>query len=243
MLRLLPLAAIAAIAAFIPAIPQNQLYHAFADSRTIFGIPNFWNVASNLPFLIVALYGLKSFRSTTAFKASWERTAYSLVLFGTAAVSFGSAYYHSHPDDDHLFWDRLPMAIVFTAIVASTVGERYRGRAGRLLLWPLLALGIASVFEWRWTGDLRLYAIVQFGAMAVAIVMVWTHPPLYTEESGIRLLGLFYVLAKLLESFDAQLGHVLATGGHPWKHLSAALAMWFYVRAIARRRPVPASQA
>src|SRR5215472_4894151 len=34
----------------VPPIPQDQSYHQFADQRTIFGIPNFWNVVSNLPF-------------------------------------------------------------------------------------------------------------------------------------------------------------------------------------------------
>ena len=27
-------------------IPQDQNYHQFADQRTIFGIPNFWNIVS-----------------------------------------------------------------------------------------------------------------------------------------------------------------------------------------------------
>jgi hypothetical protein len=29
------------------AIPQDQAYHLFADRRTLFGVPNFWNVVSN----------------------------------------------------------------------------------------------------------------------------------------------------------------------------------------------------
>ena len=37
----------------IPPIPQDQSYHQFADQRTLFGIPNFWNVVSNLPFIAV----------------------------------------------------------------------------------------------------------------------------------------------------------------------------------------------
>jgi hypothetical protein len=28
----------------LPPIVQNQNYHDFADQRTLFGIPNFWNV-------------------------------------------------------------------------------------------------------------------------------------------------------------------------------------------------------
>src|SRR5215468_7870367 len=35
----------------LPPILQDQNYHQFADQRTILGIPNFWNVVSNLPFL------------------------------------------------------------------------------------------------------------------------------------------------------------------------------------------------
>ena len=45
-------------------IAQNLEYHLFKDQRTIFGIPNFWNVISNLPFLLVGIMGLHSiFRS------------------------------------------------------------------------------------------------------------------------------------------------------------------------------------
>ena len=38
-------------------IPQDHGYHAFADNRSMGGIPNFWDVLSNLPFLILGLYG------------------------------------------------------------------------------------------------------------------------------------------------------------------------------------------
>ena len=38
-------------------IPQDQGYHHFADQRTLLGIPNFWNVISNLPFIAVGAAG------------------------------------------------------------------------------------------------------------------------------------------------------------------------------------------
>jgi hypothetical protein len=38
---------------FLPPISQDPGYHNFADNRTLLGIPNFWNVLSNLPFLIL----------------------------------------------------------------------------------------------------------------------------------------------------------------------------------------------
>ena len=47
-------------------IPQDQSYHQFADQRTILGIPNFWNVVSNLPFLAVGAGGLRRFRDNPA---------------------------------------------------------------------------------------------------------------------------------------------------------------------------------
>src|SRR4029077_7804963 len=37
----------------LPPILQDQSYHRFADERTLFGIPNFWNVVSNVPFIAV----------------------------------------------------------------------------------------------------------------------------------------------------------------------------------------------
>ena len=42
----------------LPPIVQNQDYHDFADQRTLFGIPHFWNVVSNLPFVAVGAAGL-----------------------------------------------------------------------------------------------------------------------------------------------------------------------------------------
>ena len=54
---LLLLTAAAIIAAIfwllVPAIPQPLAYHNFADHRGWLGIPNFGDVASNLPFAVV----------------------------------------------------------------------------------------------------------------------------------------------------------------------------------------------
>jgi hypothetical protein len=37
-----------AILPLLPPVPQDPSYHQFADQRTLLGIPNFWNVISNL---------------------------------------------------------------------------------------------------------------------------------------------------------------------------------------------------
>ena len=46
-------------ALLVPAMPQPLSYHAFADCRTLFGVANFFNVVSNLPFLIGGALGLR----------------------------------------------------------------------------------------------------------------------------------------------------------------------------------------
>ena len=54
---------------FLPPIKQSVLYHSFSDEKELMGIPNFLNVVSNLPFLIVGILGLNKARF--AFKASF----------------------------------------------------------------------------------------------------------------------------------------------------------------------------
>src|SRR5271163_2724873 len=137
----------------LPSIPQDQSYHQFADQRELFGIPNFWNVVSNLPFIAVGAVGLLRF----------HRDATTTVFFaGIFLTGFGSSYYHLDPNDSSLFWDRLPMTICFAAILSAVVEERVDAKAGAMLLPPLLAIGIFSLLLWRWTDDLRLYAWAQF---------------------------------------------------------------------------------
>ena len=51
-------AVIIGLFAFTSPIPQDPAYHLFVDTREIFGVSNFWNVASNLPFLLVGIAGI-----------------------------------------------------------------------------------------------------------------------------------------------------------------------------------------
>src|SRR5689334_13768451 len=95
---------------FIAASPiaQSGRYHAFADTRSLFAIPNFWNVASNLPFLVIGIGGLRLCLrpGTQGARGSW-----SAFFAATALVACGSGYYHWMPGDASLAWDRLPMTI------------------------------------------------------------------------------------------------------------------------------------
>jgi hypothetical protein len=109
----------------LPAIPQDQSYHLFADCRAVAGIPNFWNVVSNIPFIAIGAAGLWRFHHDPA----------TIVLFlGFLLTGIGSSYYHWDPNDGTLFWDRLPMTLSFAAILALAVEERANARGGAILL-------------------------------------------------------------------------------------------------------------
>jgi len=236
------LAALAGISLLVmlllPPVHQNENYHRFADQRTLLGIPNFWNVVSNLAFVIAAVVGARALSSAEAFIQPWERTAYGLFLAGVALTALGSGYYHLRPNTTTLLWDRLPMTIVFMTLLATVIAERLSMSAGRLLLYPLLACGALSVAYWKLSGDLRWYGLVQFVPMLALPVLLLGFPPRYSHAGGLwGCLGL-YMLAKIAELLDKPIGRIVATGGHPWKHFAGAAAIVCYAISVANRRPI-----
>ena len=177
---------IAVACASLPPIAQDSRYHALRQFWRTVGIPNFWNVVSNIPFLLAALYGLSAFRNPGAFTQRWEGVAFAITIAGTAAVAAGSTWYHVDPTNYTLLWDRLPMTVVFTALLAATIGERVDPQYGRYLLFPLIGCGILSVLDWRITGDLRVYAGVQFGsALTIAFLPSMFPRTLHSIQSAL----------------------------------------------------------
>jgi Ceramidase len=213
-------------------IPQDQNYHDFADQRTLLGIPNFWNVVSNIPFIAVGAAGLWPLRRDPAI----------IILFlGILLTGFGSAYYHLDPDDSTLFWDRLPMAVSFMAILAIAIEERVDAKAGAIMLWPLIAVGVFSLYLWRWTGDLRLYGWVQFFPCLLVPLLFLLFPPKYTGTSYWFIAAALFALAKLFEFYDDAIysvGSILS--GHTFKHVAAAAACFALLRYFQTSRPIRA---
>ena len=214
----------------VPPIPQDQSYHAFADQRALLGMPHFWNVVSNLPFIAIGAAGLWSF----------HRDPITIAIFaGIMLTGVGSAYYHWHPSDGTLVWDRLPITLAFMALFAAAIEERVDARAGAVMLWPLLALGVLSLVVWRWTDDLRLYAWVQFFPCVAVLALLWLCPPKYTGASYWLIALAIYALAKLAEHFDRAIyaaGWIVS--GHTIKHLLAAAACYAILRYFQTRRPI-----
>jgi hypothetical protein len=233
---LLAIVAVSAVVGvfLLDRIPQDPAYHRFADGRVAFGITNFWNVATNLAFLIVGALGwMQSGRLASPMLAAHYRVFCS----GVALVAFGSAWYHLSPSDASLVWDRLPMTVAFMAFFAALVADRIHGLAGRALLWPLVVAGLASIAWWARTeaagaGDLRAYGLVQFLPILLAPIILYLWPGGSLSGRQLALAFVAYAISKLAEHFDAAIYAATGIGGHAIKHLLAALGAWFVVRSF-----------
>ncbi len=232
-------------------IPQDLAYHGFADHRTLAGVENLLDVASNLPFLLVALTAVRPVRAWVreARPPAWARAAAWTLLAGVGLTAVGSAVYHLDPRNATLVLDRLPMALTFGAFFALLLGDRLGDGVGRRAFVPSVVLAVGSVVAWAATlgapgaDDLRLYAVAQFLPLLAGIVfLVGLPPPPAARRWLFAALGA-YVVAKVLETFDAPVFG--ATGGlvsgHTLKHLAAAVAAWALLRwVVATRRAASA---
>jgi hypothetical protein len=233
-----------------PRIAQPLSYHNFADRRAWLGIPNFDDVVSNAGFAIAGIWGLVVLlgRTSRVQFVDWrERWAYVIVFAGMVLTAIGSSYYHLAPDNDRLVWDRLPMTIVFMALVAAMIMERISIPIGLALFPILLLVGIASVVQWHISeingaSDLRFYAALQVYAVLLLLVILLL-PPRYSRSSDLVVVVGFYVLAKIMEAADRPIfafGHIVS--GHTIKHLAAAAAGMWILWMLQKRRPVEVPQ-
>ena len=213
----LALAAIIGTFFVLGAYPQDPGYHNFADKRAFFGVPNFWNVISNLPFLVIGLMSL---------------TRNRVFALGLIVTAFGSGLYHWNPNDSTLIWDRVGIVIVAGALVSLLV-EEYAGGYARISLIVAEVIGIVSLITWYATGDLRLYGIAQFfpGLLIIALPLVFR--PMNKAHGLLALVLVFYAIAKLCETYDAAIYHQLYfVSGHTLKHIASAAStasVWLWL--------------
>lgn len=243
-LWIITLAAIIVVFNFAP-IPQGPAYHRFADQRLLGGLPNFWNAISNIPFLIIGLIGMREVLIRQSAGALDDlRWLYFAFFVGVFLTGFGSSYYHLHPDNRTLVWDRLPMTIAFMALFSVIVGEYISIRAARLIFIPLVCIGLASVFYWHVTeldgrGDLRPYALVQLLPMMLIPAILCLFSPSLEGSKYYWGIVAVYALSKAAEFFDAGIyelsGHL---SGHTLKHLIAAVAPYLFYRALRQREKI-----
>jgi hypothetical protein len=231
-----------AAALLLPPMPQPLDYHDFADQRDAFGVDNFLDVVTNAAFLLAGVAGLVVVLSGRAvFEVRAERWPWAVFFAGVLLTAAGSAWYHLAPDNETLFWDRLPMTVAFMGLVASQVVDRISVRAGLLLLGPMLLVGAASVVYWIATeragqGNVLPYGILQGYSVIVLLLMAVLYPSRYTRANDLYSIFGWYVLAKVLETFDREVlafSHVVS--GHSLKHVAAAVGGFVACRMLVRR--------
>lgn len=221
-------------------VSQDPLYNLFADGRRMFGLARFWNVFTNVPFALIGLFGLALL---PRLPAAAPQTAYIMLCLGAILSCFGSGYYHLSPFTQTLVWDRVPMMIILMSLCAMVIQDRVSARAGRLLLLPLIALGIGAVEWWNWTegrgqGDLRPYLMGQYLPLLLMalMLMLWRGKSLSSVWLWIALLT--HGLARAAEHYDQIVYNKLRVmSGHSLYHLLAALAVLWVVLAAVRGVP------
>jgi hypothetical protein len=207
-------------------IPQDLRYHDFADQRTLLGRKHALNVWSNAPFVGVGVVGC------------WVvgQNGYGWIWFcffvGVILTGLGSGYYHLKPNNATLVWDRYGMTTAFAPFLAGVVADRVGATAGAWVFGPMLALGLGSVWLWKRTDDLRVYAWVQFFPMLAIPLLAWLLPARELATLPILIVIGWYVVAKVFESADGFFLRVTGMSGHSWKHIFAAVGCGWVLVAL-----------
>ena len=243
-------ALLALFAVACPAFTGPEAVSVFADDRGWHSLPNAMDVLSNLPFLVIGVLGLRRLRrlDRPALAAAPivgladepvsialnQRQGNSLdcawlFFAGLIACAAGSVFYHLQPDLLRLAADRAGMAIAFAGLIGFAVCDRVSQRAGWTAAWLTLAGGLLAVAVWFETGNVAPWATVQFGGMALVLILALTKPsPEGAGAVGLKLgwVIFFYALAKVFELSDHAVyeatHHIVS--GHSVKHLTAALS-------------------
>jgi len=207
----------------------------YVDTRLLWGLPNGADVLSNLPFVLMGVWGLAALY-TRRRHAAWVQApapaGAAWFFAGLIVTCAGSSWYHLHLDVPHLIGDRAGMALAFAGVLGIAADQGISARAGRALVVLTAAAGLLAA--WVARENLMPWAVVQFGGMALvlALALVRSRPGALVIPLGGVIV--FYVLAKLAEMGDGvvfELTHHLVSG-HTLKHLLAALAAWPVIRAL-----------
>jgi hypothetical protein len=224
--------------AFVPPIAQNPNYHHFADENLWLGVPNFWNVVSNLPFVLVGLWGMGyTYKQNVVI---FDKIVYFSLFFGVSLTGLGSGYYHWQPNNWTLVFDRIPMTLVFMSFTCLVLADLFDRELVKVLFPVLLFLGIFSVLYWYYTetigkGDLRLYGIVQFLPMLLLPLLAIIYRKKINYLPLLLQIFLVYVVAKLFEKFDVDFFELIPISGHSLKHLLAAYATFLMYQLVDKK--------
>ena len=210
-------------------------YGKFADDAR----STFRNVYSNVAFLVVGGAGVVwSMRHRRKLE---EDYAAALATFGgVIATGLGSAYFHADPlvgdqlNRFTLLWDRLPMTVAFAGLLALVLRDRVF--QDRLVLPALALIGIAATLYWYWSHDLYPYAFFQFYTAVGTLLIVMMIRPVFSEAGYVVAAVVLFGVSKVFEDFDHAIFAKWGIGGHPLKHVTAALAALLILLWLEKRR-------
>ena len=231
------------LAVMLDPISQSEGYHRFSDQRSLFHIPNFYNIVSNIPFLFVGLVGLIKLKNIASISYVHEnRLSYLFFYLGITFVAFGSAYYHHSPSNERLIWDRIPMTFAFMSLFAIILSEFISERLGKQVSIPLILAGITSVIYWYISeklnqGNLNYYVLVQFYPMISIPIILIVFPSKLNKSNTYWYLFVFYFLAKISEHFDDEIFSVLKlVSGHTLKHILTSIGLFVVMYHFDKRK-------
>jgi hypothetical protein len=239
----------AAVAGVVVAIVAGPIvrggeFHRYADDRGWLGIPNAGDVLSNLAFVVVAAWSALQLRlrgARIAPRLAWAACA------GVAAIGVGSAVYHAAPGDATLVFDWGPIVVTLALITSAVIVDRIGARAGAFaaVVAPLAAAGAVA---WWWAsggtagGDMAPYVAIQAVGIALPpILAIATPGAIELRDLLCAVAG--FALARLLASYDADALDAIGISGHSLKHVAAAIAAGFALRALtAPPAPTPGAR-
>lgn len=219
-------AALVLVAVFGPVVHQPGDYHRFADQRVLWQVPMAMDVLSNLAFALAALLGSTALWRARRVLSNVQRSMAALFFAGLLLTAAGSGWYHLAPDAARLAIDRSAMAIAFAGLLGLAAASRIGERAGALLGLAVLALGPVVAHAANATGNVLPWAVLQFGGMALAVVLALRPGRVATLPVPLVPVLAAYALAKLLEVNDHLIFEMTGQwiSGHALKHVVAALA-------------------
>ena len=226
----------------VPPVSQDLKYHNFEDQRSIAGIPHFWNVVTNIPFIVIGIIGFFKIQKQelTGILPELLR-AYLAFFVGLVLIGLGSGYYHLNPSNSTLVGDRMAITITFMSFLVLIIGESISTKTASRLLFPLIFLGLASVIYWDITenlgiGDLRFYALVQFLPMLLIPLMLLCYGSCLSGRRWIFAIIVVYGIAKIAEFYDQQIYDLIGFSGHGLKHIIAAFGAFLFLKGLEVRK-------
>lgn len=234
------------IFSLLPPVGLPDGYHNFADQRILLFIPNFFDVASNIPFALLGLYGVdfltRSKKDFFPLDLS-SKLAFLGFFLAVILVMFGSANYHWSPTDASLLWDRVPIVIAFVCLFGGFLSDRLNSHGVVLYVTPcLIFLSFGALawdqYQFDQGGDLRFYLLVQIFPIVILPIVCRLYPVgrLTTEKHLWQMIA-WYGVSKICEFFDTRIFILTneTVSGHTLKHLAAAMAVLAVIRMLREK--------